>query len=211
MGQAIFARGGYLMRSHSETRWADMMDALNIDWLYEPRLVNTRHGAYLPDFYLPRVGLFVEVKGPSPTQIEREKAIDASDETGCPVIIAYGDMQLMFPGVGGARLMIFQGANSIQYSTYELHGLIEHGLGKAAYHGYLRAGNKLPHPGFQMVSEILQEMTVTRMDRSVRERYLAGISRETNAQKSAMHGQMSRCEWALTKFVEKLNARKEAA
>lgn len=49
------------------------------------------------------------------------------------------------------------------------------------------------------------------MDRSVRERYLAGVSREANAEKTAMHSQMSRCEWALTKFVEKLNARKEAA
>lgn len=38
MSQTIFVRGDYLMRSHSETRWADMMDAststgcMSLDW-----------------------------------------------------------------------------------------------------------------------------------------------------------------------------------
>lgn len=211
MSQTIFARGAYLMRSHSETRWADMMDALNIDWLYEPRLVKTRHGAYLPDFYLPRAGLFVEVKGPHPTEVEREKAMDASAATGCPVVIAYGDMQFMFPGVGGARLLVLYAGRTVEFSTHELHGLIEHGLGKDAYHGYLRVGMKQPHPGALHIYEIAQGSAVAAMDRSVRERYLAGVSREANAQKAAAHRQISRCEWALTKLVEKLNARKEAA
>lgn len=211
MSQSVFERGGYLMRSYSETRWADMMDALHISWLYEPKLVVTSHGAYLPDFYLPRIGMFVEVKGAAPTEIEREKAADVSVTTGCPVVIAFGDMQLMYPGIGGARLMVFRGPHSIQYSTHELHGLIEHGLGQETYRGYLRAGSKRPHPGAQLVSEIMQDLTINRMERSVRERHLAGISREVNAAKSVIHSQMSRCEWGLIRFVEKLNACKEAA
>ena len=211
MSQTIFARGDYLMRSHSETRWADMMDALNIDWLYEPRLVQTRHGAYLPDFYLPSAGLFVEVKGPQPTEVEREKAMDASDATGCPVVIAYGDMQFMYPGVGGARLLVLYAGRTVEFSTHELHGLIEHGLGKAAYHGYLRVGMKRSHPGALPIYEIAQGSAVAAMDRSVRERHLAGVSRKANAEKSATHRQLSRCEWALAKLVEKLNAHKEAA
>ncbi len=63
--QTIFRYGGYEMRSHSETRWAAMMDAMSVSWIYEPRTVVTRHGGYMPDFFLPAVGAFVEVKGPT--------------------------------------------------------------------------------------------------------------------------------------------------
>ena len=69
--QTIFRYGGYEMRSHSETRWAAIMDVMGVTWVYEPRTVTTRHGGYMPDFFLPAVGAFLEVKGPTPSNCSK--------------------------------------------------------------------------------------------------------------------------------------------
>jgi hypothetical protein len=57
---------GCLFRSRLEARWAVFFDELNVDWLYEPEgfLVGCHEKRpYLPDFYLPKLKLWVEVKG----------------------------------------------------------------------------------------------------------------------------------------------------
>lgn len=210
MTQTVFEKDGYLMRSHSETRWARMLDALRICWEYEPLLVETRHGGYLPDFYLPRVGIFVEVKGPHPTQVEVEKAIDASRYTGRPVVIACGDMFISPPGVGGGRLIVFASSERCTYSTFEFHELIRLGLGEDAYKRYLRAGHKTSHPGAFPVGDLLREAMLGTMDRSARESHLARISSGLNALKSQAFGQISLAEWAIGSFFERIDA-KEAA
>jgi len=211
MNQTVFERDGYLMRSYSETRWADMLDALHIGWLYEPSLVTTRHGAYLPDFYLPMVGMYVEVKGPSPTQVEREKALDASIATGAPVIIAYGDMHMSYPGVGGARLVSFAGPRDVSYSMFELHKIIREGLGDSAYKAYLRAGNKQTYTGCMHGGEILQDTFINSMERSTRERHLASVSRGLNARKLAQPRQMSKAEWGLSQVAARIAKAQRAA
>lgn len=62
---------GYLFRSRLEARWAVFFDEAGIDWKYEVEGFQRQIGGtdsensigYLPDFYLPESGTWVEVKG----------------------------------------------------------------------------------------------------------------------------------------------------
>jgi hypothetical protein len=56
--------GGIRMRClNSEGVFARELDRVGIEWLYEPRWFRTRHGMYLPDFFLPEFNIWIEVKG----------------------------------------------------------------------------------------------------------------------------------------------------
>jgi hypothetical protein len=62
---------GGRFRSALESDWAATLDSLGIEWEYEPRLIGLPSGArYLPDFWLPEIGTWIEVKG---TGIPREE------------------------------------------------------------------------------------------------------------------------------------------
>lgn len=209
MKQTVFEYSGYLMRSHSETRWAGMMDALRITWLYEPELVHTRHGTYLPDFYLPHAGVFVEVKGPHPTQIEFEKAVDTFRSTGRPVVIAYGDMIFSVPGISGGRLVLCLESGPIYFSIFEFHSVIRLGIGEEAYKRYLRSGMKQSFDGTMMAGDVMRDMLISSMDRSAREQHLASLCYAINQAKSATHGQPSRAEWGISRMTEKWLAKEE--
>lgn len=54
---------GINFRSRQEARWAVLLDGLCIDWQYEPEGFQLASGWYLPDFWLPRLQCFAEVKG----------------------------------------------------------------------------------------------------------------------------------------------------
>jgi len=79
---------GYIMRSLAESRVAGMLSGLGISYLYEHMPYNF-HG-YLPDFYLPALDAFIEVKGAEPTRGEIEKCERLHEETGCPVLLVHG-------------------------------------------------------------------------------------------------------------------------
>ena len=54
-----------LFSSRLEVRWAKVFDELKVAWDYEPRRYELPNGSsYLPDFWLPEVRTFVEVKSP---------------------------------------------------------------------------------------------------------------------------------------------------
>ena len=58
---------GYKFRSRLEARWAIFFEALGIDFEYELEgFYIEDHGNYLPDFYLPDLDCWVEIK---PTKI----------------------------------------------------------------------------------------------------------------------------------------------
>jgi hypothetical protein len=64
---------GYKFRSRLEARWAVFFDTLGIDWVYEVEGFNVQgFGWYLPDFYLPHVKQFCEVK---PEYIEHDNEL----------------------------------------------------------------------------------------------------------------------------------------
>lgn len=55
---------GYKFRSRLEARWAVFFDEAGIKYQYEPEGFEMQDGTrYLPDFYLPDLDLWVEVKG----------------------------------------------------------------------------------------------------------------------------------------------------
>ena len=55
---------GAAMRSTLEANWAATLDSLDIKWEYEPTKFTLPSGTwYLPDFHLPEIGTWIEVKG----------------------------------------------------------------------------------------------------------------------------------------------------
>jgi hypothetical protein len=54
---------GCRFRSRLEARWAVFFDHLGTPWQYEAEGYETSGGRYLPDFWLPEVEVWVEVKG----------------------------------------------------------------------------------------------------------------------------------------------------
>jgi hypothetical protein len=69
------AYAGCRFRSRLEARWAVVFDELGYDWQYEPEGFEREWCGetirYLPDFYLPEFGTWVEVKG-SQAQLEAD-------------------------------------------------------------------------------------------------------------------------------------------
>jgi len=53
---------GYRFRSRLEARWAVYFDAVGIKWEYEPQGFDLGGEWYLPDFWLPQVQMWAEVK-----------------------------------------------------------------------------------------------------------------------------------------------------
>ena len=86
---------GYRFRSRLEARWAVFFDTLGVKWQYEVegyeksgwymRGEVEKTVRYLPDFYLPGTGTWVEVKGT--TEALRKEACDLDHflDYGCPL------------------------------------------------------------------------------------------------------------------------------
>lgn len=80
--------GGFRFRSRLEARWAVFFDEYDVDFLYEPEGFVFRWDAtpwwsqrptfqYLPDFYLPDLNMYCEVKG-SWNEYDRHKTINGA-------------------------------------------------------------------------------------------------------------------------------------
>lgn len=54
---------GVRFRSRLEARWAEAFDQRGIEWTYEEDSYDLDGKYYLPDFWLPRLRTYVEVKG----------------------------------------------------------------------------------------------------------------------------------------------------
>ena len=65
---------GYRFRSRLEAQWAVFFNAINIEYVYEKEGYNLgKVGWYLPDFWLPQVEMWAEVKPQPLTDHELEK------------------------------------------------------------------------------------------------------------------------------------------
>lgn len=87
---------GCRFRSRLEARWAVALDHLGIQWEYEQQGYTLPSGArYLPDFRLPELKIFLEIKGAPPgvrdTAKIREFAV-ASREHGYVTLLLIGDV-----------------------------------------------------------------------------------------------------------------------
>ena len=92
---------GCRFRSRLEARWAVFFDSLNILWEYEKEGYDLGElGWYLPDFWLPELKCWFEVKGQVPTDQERQKAFVLSTSLRQAVIIASGQMKYIIEDSG---------------------------------------------------------------------------------------------------------------
>lgn len=83
--------GGVEFRSRIEARYAVFFDALNEPWEYEPEgFVLAGGERYLPDFWLPEMSCYFEIKGAQPTDQEYSKAEGLFIATKRPVAIVNG-------------------------------------------------------------------------------------------------------------------------
>jgi Zn finger protein HypA/HybF involved in hydrogenase expression len=84
---------GYRFRSRLEARWAVFFDAMGIKYQYEPEGYDLGDGVYyLPDFYLPEMKQFFEVKADinAISTNDMEKIIRLANQTGKNVIVGDG-------------------------------------------------------------------------------------------------------------------------
>jgi len=81
----------YRFRSRLEARWAVYFDTMGIMYEYEKEGYDLGFvGKYLPDFWLPQVNMWAEVKPQEFTTEEKNKAIKLAIVTGYPVIKLIG-------------------------------------------------------------------------------------------------------------------------
>lgn len=88
---------GYRFRSRLEARWAVYFDALGIEFEYEPEGYDLGDaGWYLPDFWLPQVRLWAEVKRGEflPDEVRRCQAL--AGVTGHEVVMLAGPPDCVF-------------------------------------------------------------------------------------------------------------------
>ena len=85
---------GYLFRSRLEARWAIYLDVIGIRWDYEVEGFDLGGLYYLPDFWLPQVRMWAEVKAGELSAIELEKVkrlAVASDCRGVLMLVGTPD------------------------------------------------------------------------------------------------------------------------
>jgi hypothetical protein len=92
---------GTTFRSRLEARWAIFFDALGLRWQYEPEGYALPAGNYLPDFFLPEIDAWIEVKPEGWNEQAEKLAMQLSDATGFPAFVAYGFPDPSRVGLGG--------------------------------------------------------------------------------------------------------------
>lgn len=86
-------------RSRTEARWAVFFKALGWGYQYEKEGVVLPSGPYLPDFWLPEIESWLEVKGAEPTANEIQLCEELAKASGKRVLLAVGE-----PGAKGGIL-----------------------------------------------------------------------------------------------------------
>lgn len=198
---AVVPHQEYLMRSYSELKWALMMDTLDLRWLYEHKIYKTRHGNYLPDFFIYGANTYLEVKGPCPTQIEIEKAMDVQNLSGCPVVFAWGTMASDSYGVNGAKISFIKDKRFRTIDSNEFASIVEHGLGEKYFYSHLNIGKQTRHSNTTPVNNILLKVIYGFTDRNEMERDRALRHTDLNNQKLNQHTVKTKSEIAISNYL----------
>ncbi|MFC8291117.1 hypothetical protein ACFUJ0_00720 [Streptomyces sp. NPDC057242] len=76
--------GDTTFRSRLEADWAATLDGNGVAWQYEPETITLASGAlYLPDFWLPELGTWIEVKGPGIPRTEKTEELARTRTCRC--------------------------------------------------------------------------------------------------------------------------------
>jgi len=82
---------GVRFRSRLEARWAVFYDNIGMPWVYEPEGYMLKDGlCYLPDFYLPKLKAFIEIKPEEPSKKEYDKCTLLAELTRKKVYLFFG-------------------------------------------------------------------------------------------------------------------------
>ena len=82
---------GHRFRSRLEAKWAVAFTHAQIEWHYEPEGFDLGDaGFYLPDFWLPQVSMWAEVKAGKPSPEEIKKAEELARQTDWPCLLLIG-------------------------------------------------------------------------------------------------------------------------
>lgn len=101
---------GYRFRSRLEARYAVFFDALGIRWDYEAEGYDLgKFGWYLPDFYLPELHAWVEIKGGAASEKEINKCLalfgGKCEKSVATDLIALADMEVTWGILGNISAM----------------------------------------------------------------------------------------------------------
>ncbi len=83
---------GTRFRSRLEARWAVFFDELGIYYEYEPGQFTLDKQLYTPDFYLPQIDRFVEIKPTDAHPPEEYRCMELAVVTQTPVLIFAGSV-----------------------------------------------------------------------------------------------------------------------
>lgn len=81
---------GVRFKSRLEARWAVFFDSLDVEWTYEAEGFQLPSRWYVPDFWLPELKVWFEVKPFSMTWDERQKARELCEHSGFAVLVSDG-------------------------------------------------------------------------------------------------------------------------
>lgn len=81
---------GVQFRSRTEAKYCMLFNMFDIPWTYESRRFPLPSGSYLPDFFLPLWNMWIEIKGPYPTDHEKLLCEELHIATKQQVVICYG-------------------------------------------------------------------------------------------------------------------------
>jgi hypothetical protein len=124
---------GHAFRSRLEARWAVYFDAIGIEWWYEMEGYQLPSGWYLPDFWLPQVEMFAEVKPVAFNETELKKVIElvAGTKHGCllldgvpakrPYLYRSGIGSFYVEGVNSSREIYFDDCVLSMYKDYPIN------------------------------------------------------------------------------------------
>ena len=120
---------GYNFRSRLEAKWVCFFDAVGISWLYEPEGFELPSGRYLPDFWLPDLGMWVEVKGVLPTpkngsdggNRDLARLWDLVSQHGSSALMVGGDPDIPGWWLGGEAGDSSSGISSFLPASFFMH------------------------------------------------------------------------------------------
>lgn len=181
--RTLFHHQGYRMRSYTELRWARLLDAAGLFYLYEPHLHKIDNGWYLPDFYLPHVGIYLEVKGTYPTEEEKAKADQVMERTGKDVAFLVALPKSDRHGLHNCLTQARSFWGWVNVSGHELDQLLLAKIGEAAWLKFIMAARDEPLDDLRAAGEVMEEVILDRMDRPARETWLRDKNGEVNTKR----------------------------
>lgn len=200
---------GWIMRSHTEFQWANVMDAARIGYLHEPERFDTRHGWYLPDFYLPKIGAYIEVKGVEPSQVEREKAEDVMISTGKVVVFVSGKPTPDRNGFSGCSAWFFWSAKLVRIPMCTFSDVYIAELGESSWSEIISSTLNRADDFAAKASEILADYIVDSPLRGFYERISSESRAKENERVMLLMPEASPQEELILKGVAMWKARKK--